>query len=269
MTAVESSHEHERSYRAISAHFAGGASPAAETAMRAHLPTCGTCRRRYERHLILARLDPRALSAQRRIARGLGFRLPVPARRRYWFAGLALPVALAASVMFLPNETRHAGGSDAPHGFAARGSEQRGEPRAPALWMYRVGADGAPRLIDHTIRANDELAFAYSNPSGGAYLMIFGVDEHRHVYWFHPAWPSGQPAPGAIRAIQSNAAHELPEAIRHAFDGQRLRVYALFSEQSLTATTIETWVHDASNLDAAPRIAQGVVPIERTLEVLP
>jgi hypothetical protein len=269
MTAGESSREHERSCRTIAAHFAGGASPAAETAMRAHLPTCNTCRRRYERHLILARLDPQALSAQQRIARGLGFRVRGPSRRSYWFAGLALPVALAASVLVLPNKTRHAAGGDASHGFAARGSEQRGEPRAPALWMYRVNADGGPRLVDHTIRANDELAFAYSNPSGRTYLMIFGVDEHRHVYWFHPGWPSGQPAPAAIRAIQSNAAHELPEAIRHAFDGQRLRVYALFSEQSLTATTIETWVHDTSSLDAVQRIAQGVVPVQRTLEVLP
>src|SRR5262249_40892962 len=161
------------------------ASPRAEAAMRAHLPACEACLRWYERHLLWAQLDPRAPSAEARVARGLGLRWREPRRAYgYAFAGAVAAVVLLAWAL----EARPAAQLE----LAARGYESA--PRAENFWAYRVASGAPPRLAGPTISASDELAFAYSNPAGKPYLMLFGADEHGHVYWFHPGWPVGQPA---------------------------------------------------------------------------
>ena len=49
----------ERRYRRlVDAHFRGRLSPPGEREMRGHLVTCGPCRAHYDRHLLLARVDP-------------------------------------------------------------------------------------------------------------------------------------------------------------------------------------------------------------------
>ena len=74
MSAVASPRD-EHVLAAIDAHFAGRTSVAAEATMRAHLPACPTCREAYQRHLVVAELDPRAISAQDRLGKALGFRM--------------------------------------------------------------------------------------------------------------------------------------------------------------------------------------------------
>ena len=257
MTVDDATRRHAQAERAIGAHFAGHADAAEETAMRAHLPTCTHCRRRYERQLLLARLDPRAPSAQTRLARGLGLQPRAAPRRPLWVTGLAVSAA-AVCLMWMASDP-------AQTGFTARGSEQGADRRMPAFWIYRVKGD-TPELARSSIAASDELAFAYSNPTGLAYMMIFGVDEHQHVYWFHPAWSNGHAPPEAIHARPGAGPHELSEAVRHALDGQRLDVYAVFSPQSLTATAVEDWVHRAMTPGA---IAPGVATVQHTLQVSP
>jgi hypothetical protein len=262
------SREHDQSLRAIAAHFAGRATPTAETAMRGHLPHCAACRRRYARELMFAQLDPGAPSAELRIARGLGFRMRAQPRPERWVARFSIPVAIAAVLAVWSSGHEHSRGFDATSGFAARSAE-RHAARAPAFWAYRIPGAGAPRLVDRTIGARDELAFAYSNPGGKPYVMIFGVDEHRHGYWFHPGWLTGQPPPAAIRAAAGPGPHELPGAIQHAIDGRRLNVYALFCDQPITAAIVEQRLHDAQRWDDLPPFGEGTVAVRRAFEVLP
>jgi hypothetical protein len=232
--------------RTVDAHFSGRISPDDEVRLRSHLPTCARCRRRYQRHLLLARLDPAALPAEQRIARGLGWR-----RRRRWpsfraFRPLWLAPGLAVAgvvAVLLGNAGR---GLDLPPP-AARGSVAAGA--APTLWVYRVSAGGAPRLAAETVVATDELAFAYANPAGKRHLLVFGVDEHRHVYWYHPAWTAGSPPPAPLRA-EAAGPHELPDAVRHPLDGQRLDVYALFSDAPVSVETVERAAAAASSFEA-------------------
>jgi putative zinc finger protein len=283
MNAIAPSPEHLRSRRAIAAHFAGRATPATEAAMRAHLSTCADCRHRYDRHLILARLDPRAPPVEERLAAGLGFQWRATARWDRWSRraiALAIPVAATALLLaFLPGllSTRdHVGSRLAPEGdgaraasaFAARGGRSS-RAGAPSFWTYRITPARAPQLAGQTIAASDELAFAYSNPAAKPYLMIFGVDEDRHVYWFHPAWPAGQAAPVAIPASAGPGPHELSAAIRHAIEGRRLDLYAVFSDRALATTAVEAQIHAAAGADGSLALGDGTVIERRTLRVLP
>jgi hypothetical protein len=261
MNAPLPSAEHARSLRAIDAHFAGRVSPVAETAMRAHLPTCAVCTDRYERQLTLARLDPKAPPPEERIARGLGLgprRVRVP-----WTFALLIPAAAAVALAAWPRQGD--GGA-----FVARG----GTPAPAALgafWTYRVGADQAPHLAEQAIAARDELAFAYSNPAGKRYLRVFGIDEHRHVYWFHPSWPAnwpaGRPAPRSVPAAAGPGPHELPEAIRHELDGRRLTITTLLSDRPLDVVGVEAALRATRAPDALPALGEGVVGLRRTFEV--
>jgi hypothetical protein len=290
----------------IAAHFRGRGSPRTEPAMRAHLNTCAGCTRLYERHLLLARLDPRAPSPRERIGRALGFRVgrsaggaeraPMRVSRRHmpsepeswWRFGKFRPAAawlsLTAGVAGLALWARSAGfpqgsgsASRAPSNvqqpssdFSARGASPRSGDRvslAPRFWTYRIPPAGAPSLVDGTVADRDELAFAYSNPTGLPYLMIFGVDEHRHVYWFHPGWAKGAPPPSAVRAAAGPGPHELPEAVRHDFDGRNLTVYLLSSRQALDARFVEETVRRAADLNAPQVFGPDIVWSRRSFEV--
>jgi hypothetical protein len=217
--------DHLSSQRAIAAHFAGTVAPAQESAMRAHLPTCAPCRRRYQRFLLSARLQRHPLPAEERIARGLG----LPRRRR--FAPLLLPALAAAAAGLLL-----AVGTPSPRSepLAARGA-----PPLPQLWVYRVQPPDQPRLAADTLDAGDELAFAYANPGSRAHLLVFGVDEHRHIYWYHPAWPEGGPAPEPRRAAAGVGPHELPDGVRHRLDGRHLEIGVLLSDRPVTILEVE------------------------------
>ena len=272
--------------REIVAHFSGRASVAMESAMRAHLPDCAACRRQSERGILFARLDPQGIAPVDRIGKGLGLLVRPPAniadsaaRGRLSSMHLAISagtaVAVAATALLLipklPNvdDRRMSGHPAVNTEFAARGSAHALDANSAAFWTYRIPAAGTPVLVNGTIAKHDELAFAYANPAGMPYLMIFGADEHRHVYWFHPAWPTGTPAPSAIRAAIGPGPHELPAAIRHAFEGRALNVYAVFSEQPIDAQFIEARTQAARSLEGPDVFGDGVIATRRSFEVTP
>jgi hypothetical protein len=83
--------------RWVEQHFDGVIAPHDERVLRRHLYGCGECQKLYQRLLVGARLDPEALSARERLARGLGLKPAAPPRR--WIAITAAVVALAASAL--------------------------------------------------------------------------------------------------------------------------------------------------------------------------
>lgn len=120
---------------------------------------------------------------------------------------------------------------------------------------------------DQTLSERNELAFAYSNPTGLPYLMIFGVDEHRHVYWFHPGWARGTPPPAAVRAAPGVGPHELADAVHHDFDGRSLAVYLVSSRQPLDAQFIEDAIRRAPDLNAPQVFGPGAIWSRRSFVV--
>ena len=258
---------HQDAIRAMGAHFEGRIRPADESALRAHLTTCAPCRDRYDRHALYARLVPGQPSASVRLARGLGL-ATVPEPRATWRAWkLALPVpalALAAAlVLGLGPLKRKPPTSDqqpdSTPGFAMRGQTSA----SPSLWVYRVPAGGAPQAIEHAVRADDELAFAYSNPGGDAFALVFAVDEARRVFWFHPGWAAGEAAPRAVTVRPGVGPHELPAAIRHRLQAGPLAIYGWFTSQPTDVTAVERAVHAAARFDAL------VAPVDTRLVRIP
>ena len=83
----------------VDRHFDGTLSASEEHAMREHLPACTGCRARYERRLLLAELDPAALSAKDRIGRGLGLAKPAPIALAARWGAPAMAFAVAAAVL--------------------------------------------------------------------------------------------------------------------------------------------------------------------------
>jgi hypothetical protein len=270
MTGPAPSAEHEQSRRAIDAHFAGRASPRSEATMRAHLISCAACKERYARHVVWSRFVPAAPSARDRIARGLGIELRRPGARLPLLAGLAVPVAVALALVLLPVRfVEDRAPAESGGRFRARSALVTPSQPAPSIWIYRFAADGSPQRVGANITRSDELAFAYANPAQKPFLMIFAVDEHRHVYWFHPAWPAGQPPPASVAARAGPGPHELPEAVRHDLDGRALTLFALFSDRAVAAAEIEALVRVAPTAAALEGLQSGVLVIERALEVRP
>jgi len=250
------------SFRAeIQRHFAGTISAKAERALRLHLVDCASCREEYEKHLVLSEIDPVALSAEERIGRGLGVR-PRPASVGWpVLAGAAAACALVLAVA-VPWTTSHrdAGGSDVEF-----------SPRGPALAqddfvVYRIRKGALPERAPRRMRRDDELAFAYTNPSSFAYLLVFGVDSQGGVRWYHPEWSNADATPGAVAIAKGADIHELPEAVVQKLEGPTLRLYAVFTNEPFTVRDVEGSL--ASDEPGHPRLElPGVLVREWLVEV--
>lgn len=220
----------------VDAHFEGRITPKDETRLRAHLPTCAACTDYYERRVLLASLDPSAIPLEDRLGRGLGFaaekaKAPPESRSRARLVVLAFACAAAIVLLVL------AGRKKPDDGFASRGAPALGPPY---VRVY-TSAGGAPTPLEGAgpVRRDAELGFAYESVEGKGQLMIFGVDEHGHVFWYHPAWNDPKDDPGSV-AIETGAGlHPLREAIAHELDGHALEIHALFSSAPRTVKSVE------------------------------
>jgi len=88
---------------------------------------------------------------------------------------------------------------------------------------------------------------------GKARLLVYGVDEHQHVYWYHPAWPPSAAPPVPLVDAAGVGPHELPEAIRHPLDGRRLQIVALLFDRPLSVDEVERALLGADGLEALAR----------------
>jgi Putative zinc-finger len=211
----------------VDRHFAGTISPPDERSLRAHLLECDPCREHYARHHLLSRLDPTAMRPEDRIGQALGMR----DRAHIWPYAASLVAMAACVLLFLRPPS-------ATDGFASRGGAAPGA--ASHVLVYHAGGGGTPALAGSSIGAHDELAFAYENGAGKPRLMVFGTDEHAHVYWFYPAWTRPEDNPVAIPVATDGVRHELTEAITHHFDGRQLVVHALFLDDAMPVEDVET-----------------------------
>jgi len=243
----------------VDRHFEGRISPRDERVLREHLPTCDGCRAYYERHLVLSQLDPTSLSGEERIARGLGIGIERPRATRLLALSGALVAAAAAVFLYV-----HGRAAVPDHGEAF---EARGNVVQPAsrIFVYDVPPGAAPSLARESVGAGDELAFAYENGAGKSRLMVFGVDEHMHVYWFYPAYESPADDPVAVPIESDSQRHELPDAVRQRFDGATLQVRALFLDTPLPVRQVEALLESHPN---GPLPLQGVIESSTSLTIL-
>ncbi len=222
----------------VDAHFGRrGLPPRRERALREHLPGCATCRARYERHLLLAEVDRSLPGARERLARGLG--LAAAPRARTW--PVQLGVALALGLCALVLAPRLAAPPPADAGFTPRGGTEAHGPAAgplPALEVYRV-RDGKAEPTHGSMRADDELAFAYRNPDGLPFLMVFATDAAGQVYWYYPSWTEPDHSPTSVPARRGEHPLELPDAIRHPLPPGPLVLHALFTRAPLSVHEVE------------------------------
>lgn len=217
----------------VDRHFALTISEGEERRLREHLPTCQTCRERYERQLTLSQVLPDAATAQQRLGHGLGLRPETP-RFVLRIALVAVPVAAALLFLLRPSPT-------VDDGFTPRGTDAGA---LAVLEAYRVQADGGAAAVQHAIAPNDALAFAYRNPRSRKYLLIAGVDSTGQVRWYAPSWTNPAQVPSAVAIEPGQQLRELPNAVEHSLPPGRLTIHAVFSDRAATVREFEAQLVD-------------------------
>jgi hypothetical protein len=173
---------------------------------------------------------------------------------------LGLMTAAAAAAALLLRVHPGAGG------FSARGNVEAPPPPASRVLVYDVRRGLPPAPAGDVLQNGDELAFAYENGAAKRRLAVFGVDEHGHVYWFHPAWTREADDPAAIPIESDDKRHELPEAVLQRFDGRHLEIRSVFLDEPVTVRQIEALLRQ--NPRGVLPLA-GAVETSLTLEVTP
>lgn len=233
----------------VDLHFSGRIRPRQERALRAHLPDCARCHGRYERYLMLSQFDPSVDRAEDRLARGLGLLGVRRPSRASVYTTVAAAAAAAAAVALFTLRPRDPSFEFQPRGGAATPAER--------VTAYRVVTGQKPVRLSEVMSTRDELAFTCESPRDGERLLVFGVDEHRHVYWYHPAWTDPSANPTAVPIARGH--HELPEAIGHSLDGTRLTLHAVFVTEATTVRDVEAAL-DRYSQQAAWRREVRVAP---------
>jgi hypothetical protein len=211
----------------VDRHFSCSLGASAERELRAHLSGCDACRERYERYLLLSRLDRSVASAEDRLARGLGLAPRRPRAR--WLAFVAGLAAVSAALVLMRTPEP---------AYLARGGPIVDPDEA--LDVYRIGGDGAPRpVLDGVIHTGDELAFAYRNRRGWTHVMVFAVDQTGRVYWYHPGWTDVAASPTAVPIEAGAARHEIPDAVAHRLAPGRIWLHALFTDEMPDVRAVE------------------------------
>jgi hypothetical protein len=242
----------------IDAHFRGKVAAAQEQAMREHMINCDDCRAYYKRKLLLAKLDPKGLDSQTRLARGLGV-----SNRSVLLRPLALVAVASAVLVFMViwHQNTVTTGNDS---FIARGDN--GSEEATRLWIYRVHPGQPAVAADDAIDVTDELAFAYENAENKKYLMVFGIDEHKNVYWYHPEWQASMKDPKAVSVSKKLGIQELPTAVRHQLKGDTLRIVGVFTDQPITVKQVEALIRESEGLQIEIPL-KGAIQVIRELKV--
>lgn len=253
---------HDDLRRLVDGHFTKGLSPANEARLRAHLPGCAGCRDGYEAYQAAERLDPKAQEPRQRLATALG--LPSESkwsRRRSVRWTLATVSVVGAMALLLVVTTRTQSGD----GMVSRG---RGIENAESLEVavFRVKGERESMRVNDGVSPSDELAFAYRNELGKAYLMIFALDGAGHVAWYHPAWTDPADNPRAVPITRQVGFKELPEAVRQPLQGPSLTVHALFMDKALDVRAVEDRV---ARGDFAAEASAGEVLRTMVFEVRP
>jgi hypothetical protein len=229
---------HDDLRRLVDGHFTRGLAPTDEARLRDHLPTCADCRAAYEAYEAAEKLDPKAIEPRERLARALGLSAQVQRPRRRglrWTIGSLSAVGAAVLLLVVTSPTHP------KDGIASRGNgiENR---ESLEVAVFRVKGERESMRASDVVSSADELAFAYRNDVGKAFLMIFAIDGAGHVAWYHPAWTDPADNPKALPITKQVGFKELPEAVRHALQGTSLTVHSLFMDKALDVRAVEARV---------------------------
>jgi hypothetical protein len=222
----------------VDRHFSKGLSSADEASMRAHLPACTDCREAYESYLAAEKLDPKARPPRERLAMALALPSAVNGPRRRamrWGIGAVSAVG-AFALLLMATSPSHPG-----NGIASRGKGIE-SPESLEVAVFRVKGERESTRVHDVVSPGDELAFAYRNEVGKAFLMIFAMDGAGRLAWYHPAWTDPADNPRAVPIAKQVGFKELPEAVRHPLQGSSLTVHALFMDRALDVRTVEARV---------------------------
>jgi hypothetical protein len=241
----------------IDRHFSRKLSRPREARLRAHLPTCSTCRAYYEGQQLIEKLDPRGGHPRERLAAALG----LPAVRNRPALGWRFPAVVLAGGMacvLLVAKIRSSGEE-----FVARGPMTALPSAGLDVAVYRMKNPHESERVGEHVLARDELAFSYRNENGKAFLMVFAVDAAGRVAWYHPAWTDPASNPKAVPITKQIGFKELPEAIRIPLQGDRITLHALFMDRPLDVRSVEQRVAKVGT--AADLAAPAAGEIDRTL----
>ena len=225
---------HDDLRRLVDGHFSKGLSPPDEARLRDHLPICADCHAAYQAYQNAEKVDPKAIGPRERLATALGLPTEVGWSHRRsvrWGIGTVSAVGAVALLLVVTS-------AQPRHEIAARGSAIEGAESLEVA-VFRVKGERESMRVNEVVSPNDELAFAYRNELGKAFLMIFAVDGAGRVAWYHPAWTDPADSPTAVPITKQVGFKELPEAVRHPLQGPSLTVHALFLDKALDVRAVE------------------------------
>jgi hypothetical protein len=216
-------------------------------ALRAHLPACADCAKRFDelQQLIgtlaqpVSGIDPEAEAVivlrKIRVAEAAA---PAPRFRTWLWGSSGLLAAAAALILFV-----RARPIESTDQFTARGGA-----RQPEI-ARKVGVDLDVTLVDHSARIRGVFHNLLPRP---AHALVFAVDARDQVHWIYPGYTDEKTDPASVILPANTSQAAFPDgALLDAPAAGRLRIVTLVSPAPLHVSNVE-------RLDAAARTAAAL-----------
>ena len=98
-----------------------------------------------------------------------------------------------------------------------------------------TGGALTPVSTGGVMHVDDALGFAVRGTAGLPWLVVYGVDDAKNVYWYHPAFTDAHTDPSSVPARVG----PIPEVVRHDLKPGALHITALFTRAPLHVSDVE------------------------------
>lgn len=248
-------HSDKTAYRALAAYTEGEVTVSEAAAIEDALLGSQEGKRRLKRiHAVQTMLRDTGATDQIDLLPGLLPRLEAARRlgaqssaegrnmSRWMGFAAAAAIALLVSAGLLLTRSQESPAPEDEFRVKSAAPERDTRSRWIAFNAFRLSEKAQPEQVRDSLHPNDGLLFSYTNlgPKPFSYMMIFGMDDHRRVYWYYPAFLDAKDNPTSIPIDRDVSRAGLREVIAHPYAEGSLTLFALFSDNILSVSDIES-----------------------------
>jgi hypothetical protein len=132
-------------------------------------------------------------------------------------------------------------GADLVGYVGSRGGNATADRWVSVVLFQRNRSSSEYTLVTRRITSGNPIAVTYEDRSRSShrYLMVFGVDSKKQIFWLYPGYTDPSKNPTSIEITTNGKRVSLPDEVVHSYAPGRMRFFGLFTDTPLNVLDVE------------------------------